>query len=57
MCSRNRLIISKFTGKDWGIVMNDVLKIRTVKLDKDILQTVKNALDKAGFKEWCEEES
>lgn len=50
-------IISKFTGKDWGIVINDVLKIRTVKLDKDILQTVKKALDKAGFKEWCEEES
>lgn len=49
-------IISKFTGKDWGIVMNDILKARAIKLDNDVLRTVKNALDKVGFKEWCEEE-
>lgn len=35
---------------------NDVLKACSMKLDKDVLHTVKNDLDKAGFKEWSEEE-
>lgn len=36
--------------------MNDVLKVGSIKLDKDVLYAVKTALDKAGFKEWSEEE-
>lgn len=56
MCDGNLAdIISIFTGKSLGIVMNDVLKVSSMKLDKDVLYTVKNALDKAGFKEWSEE--
>lgn len=49
-------IISIFTGKSLGIVMNDVLKVGSIKFDKDVLHAVKAALDKAGFKEWSEEE-
>ena len=50
-------VVSEFTGRDYGVVLNDVLKSASgVPPDSRALEVVRTMLDRAGFQAWLTEE-
>lgn len=50
------LIMSFFINKPLGIIENDIYRVCQMKFDSNLLEKVKNRLDKCGFEEWKKEE-
>lgn len=46
------LVMSYFTNKPLGVIVNDIYKAHQMKFDSELLDEIKNRLNKCGFEEW-----